>query len=259
MDIEDRKILIRVASTLPQGDSLRRAVIAGLIRLAEEDGESASGKGPGKDFIEYMKQVWDGGKKKVSNPNPKTRDAHPEVAVSTAMKDKKSSTYKQVMDGFKKWTEEKKKGGDTATEDNKPAAKKPDAKKVLKSVMSQVLGSRSPHNRGVYERGAYGVDTTWEKTTSTLQKKMGVPFPAGKQVPLKKYLPDEMGAYEKSIQSFKDVLRTKKDDADALQSAFDEVKSTQKKLLDAASQVEIPESDVAEYKKIQSKNPFAKK
>lgn len=36
MDIEDRKILIRVASTLPQGDSLRRAVIAGLIRLAEE-------------------------------------------------------------------------------------------------------------------------------------------------------------------------------------------------------------------------------
>jgi len=106
----DRSTLIRLASTMPKGNVTRRAILAGLSRLAEEgEGEAKpKGKGPGKDFIEYMKEVWDGGKKKVSNPNPDSRKTYPEVAVSTAMKDKKSSTYKQVMDGFKKWTEEKK-------------------------------------------------------------------------------------------------------------------------------------------------------
>ena len=92
----DRSTLIRLASAMPKGNATRRAILAGLTRLAEEgEGDTkpkSKGKGPGKDFIEYMKEVWDGGKKKVRNPNPDSRDAHPEVAVSTAMKDKKSST-----------------------------------------------------------------------------------------------------------------------------------------------------------------------
>lgn len=34
---QDRKSLVRVASTLPQGDSLRRAIIAGLMHIAKPD------------------------------------------------------------------------------------------------------------------------------------------------------------------------------------------------------------------------------
>ena len=137
INAEERKSLVRVASTMPNGDGLRRAILAGLLRLAEDDeGASGSGKGPGKDFIEYMKEVWDGGKKKVSNPNPKTKDSHPEVAVSTAMKDKKSTTYKQVMDGFKKWTEEKKKGGDDKKSD-KPLPDQKKARGVLQKILEQ--------------------------------------------------------------------------------------------------------------------------
>ena len=88
----DRSTLIRLASAMPKGNATRRAILAGLTQT--------------KVFNDYMEQVWDGGKKKVSNPNPKTRDKYPEVSVSTAMKDKKSPVYKQVMDGFKKWNEE---------------------------------------------------------------------------------------------------------------------------------------------------------
>jgi len=90
----DRSALIRLASTMPVGDETRRAILAGLTQTDV--------------FKDYFDEVWDGGKKKVSNPNSKTRDKYPEVSVSTAMKDKKSSTYKQVMDGFKKWNEERK-------------------------------------------------------------------------------------------------------------------------------------------------------
>jgi len=138
----DRSTLIRLASTMPKGNVTRRAILAGLSRLAEEgEGEAKpkpKGKGPGKDFIEYMKEVWDGGKKKVSNPNPESRKTYPEVAVSTAMKDKKSSTYKQVMDGFKKWTEEKK---------NKDKDKdKSDGKKTEEKGEKEESGNKGKEN-----------------------------------------------------------------------------------------------------------------
>ena len=42
----------------------------------------------GGTFDEWFAKKYDGGKKKVQNPNPETKDKYPEVATSTAMKDK---------------------------------------------------------------------------------------------------------------------------------------------------------------------------
>lgn len=94
----DRSSLIRLASGFPVGSEERLVIISGIVRLAKEKRKS--------NFRKYMDEVWDGGKKKVPNPNPKTRDKHPEVSVSTAIKNTKSNTYKEVMKGFKGWTEQ---------------------------------------------------------------------------------------------------------------------------------------------------------
>jgi hypothetical protein len=108
----DRSALIRLASTMPKGDAIRVSIVSGLIHLAEDAGSAdgkGKGKGPGPEFLEYFDEVWEGGKKKVKNPNPKTKDKYPDVTVGTAVKDKNSPIYKQVIDGFKRWLEDKKK------------------------------------------------------------------------------------------------------------------------------------------------------
>jgi hypothetical protein len=50
--------------------------------------ESPKQPSGGADFDEWFGKRYEGGKKKVPNPNPKTKDKYPEVAASTAMKDK---------------------------------------------------------------------------------------------------------------------------------------------------------------------------
>ncbi len=249
INAEGRKYLVRVASTMPNGDGLRRAILAGLLRLAEEE-EEVSGKGPGKDFIEYMKEVWDGGKKKVSNPNPKTRDSHPEVAVSTAMKDKKSTTYKQVMDGFKKWTEEKKKGGDDKKSD-KPLPDQKKARRIEKKIFEQV---RSHGQKG---NGAFSEHKLWYEAIPLFFKKIeeqGAPYPDHKEVYL---YPAKLPAFKKFAESIQKVLsisktmkydETTQDQIDDLESAFDEVKDNHRKARDEINNFKFPEDVIEKWK-----------
>ncbi len=246
INAEERKYLVRVASTMPDGDGLRRAILAGLLRLAEEE-EEVSGKGPGKDFIEYMKEVWDGGKKKVSNPNPKTRDSHPEVAVSTAMKDKKSTIYKQVMDGFKKWTEEKKGGDDKKSDKPLPDQKK--ARGVLQKILEQssISYRDAPYNPNKVRSD---IDEAFRDSV----KAQGARHPGSKMHIFYNPLVKD---YEKAADSLQTLLKKSlksKDDVsqdtlNMLESAFDHLKDTAKKAVEGAANVKIPRDVIDRWKK----------
>ena len=59
---------------------------------------------PGFDV--FWGKVYDGGKKKVNNPNPKTRKTHPTISASTAMKYEVFREH--VMQQFEDWKDSNK-------------------------------------------------------------------------------------------------------------------------------------------------------
>ena len=102
------RAVLKVASKDRQ---VRRMLINEIRKTAEGEGEEApksKGKGrsgPPPGFDEYKKIVWQDGKKKVPNPNPKGREK--DVTFNTAMKDK--NFMKKIMKDFQKWLKQKKK------------------------------------------------------------------------------------------------------------------------------------------------------
>lgn len=92
----------------------------GLVKVARSV-LAEEGKGPPPKWDAYLKAKWDGGKKKVPNPNKDTKDKYKEVSMSTAMKDK--SFAKGVMEDYSKWiaknTKEKSRGYTALTKKDK--------------------------------------------------------------------------------------------------------------------------------------------
>jgi hypothetical protein len=93
--------ILKLASRDP---SFRRALIK---KLAEEEKPEKGKASP--DFLKFWKEVYEDGKKRVSNPNPKTKDKQRDVAASTAMKDPKFK--KQIKKEFQKWKSQNKDKG----------------------------------------------------------------------------------------------------------------------------------------------------
>lgn len=54
-----------------------------------------------KDWQTFLDQKYEGGKKKVRNPNPDTRDIYPEVSLTTAMSDDNFATH--IEGEYKQW------------------------------------------------------------------------------------------------------------------------------------------------------------
>jgi hypothetical protein len=94
--------------------------------LAKAEGEDDSGKksGPPARWAEWLKEVQQGGKKRVKNPNPQTSKAHPDVSFSTALKDK--GFYRDALKDYYKWLKQDEKGSKKSepAKEEKPAAKK---------------------------------------------------------------------------------------------------------------------------------------
>lgn len=117
----NRHTLIRIASTLPVGHTLRRAV---LQCLATEEGESedepkSKKKGPPPGWDNFVKEKYGGPSKMVPNPNPKSKKKYPNVTLSTALKDK--ATMARVMREYAQWRE--KQQGDEDKKSEKPPEK----------------------------------------------------------------------------------------------------------------------------------------
>ena len=97
--------IVRLAYANPK----LRSHLLPLLHLADAGGESApeeeatssKGKGPPPKWDEFLKAKYEGGKKKIPNPNPETRKDYPTVSLSTALKDK--GIYNRVLEEYKKW------------------------------------------------------------------------------------------------------------------------------------------------------------
>jgi hypothetical protein len=82
--------LLRLAHQVP---ALRRYLVP-LLRTGAK-------QGPPARWDEFLKERYEGGKKKVRNPNLKTKDKYPEVSLYTALKD--PHMMKRVLEEYHRW------------------------------------------------------------------------------------------------------------------------------------------------------------
>lgn len=108
----NKKAAVLVLREALQNPTLRRALASALFEgLPSTPGEKppqekkplvVSEKPVVPPFSEWFMHAYQGGKKRVPNPNPETREQFPEVAVSTAMKDARFA--QSVYDAYRKQT-----------------------------------------------------------------------------------------------------------------------------------------------------------
>ncbi len=82
-------------------------IVARYLAKKAEGEEEPSGKGGvPPQWNEWLKEEHQGGKQKVSNPNPETKGRFPQVSYSTALKDK--NFHGKALEEFKKWRDKDK-------------------------------------------------------------------------------------------------------------------------------------------------------
>lgn len=114
-----RQAVLKLAHSKPE---LRRFLVPILrsktAQEEEEDEEESKSTSQKKKvppkWEEFLKAKYEGGKKKVPNPNPKTKQKYPTVSISTALRDK--DVMKKVMEEYHKWVK--------GTDDEKTKGKK---------------------------------------------------------------------------------------------------------------------------------------
>jgi hypothetical protein len=151
-----RTATIRLAFYNPE---LRGELLPLLVKYAAEgegeEGSESGGKkkGPPPGWDAFLKEKYDGGKKKVKNPNPKTKDAHPEVSASTALKDK--GFRKSVMQEYSKWRKNNPDSGSGSEGggDPKPTKEVTDAMKNLSGHLGdRIEKAWGPINAGYMDK-----------------------------------------------------------------------------------------------------------
>ena len=78
--------------------SLRRHLVP-LLRVSS---------GPPAQWQEFLDAKYEGGKKKVPNPNLKTKDKYPKVTLWTAIKD--PHTMQKIMEEYHQWAQPERPG-----------------------------------------------------------------------------------------------------------------------------------------------------
>jgi len=120
-----------------------------LAQQVEEEstGSKPSGTVSGK-WVEWLKNEHDGGKEKVSNPNPKTRKQRPEVTFSTALRNK--AFYDKALQDYKKWLGKKDSDSPEAKKDSAP---EPESnKKGFPKPSSEKLDRIIEEHRATFDR-----------------------------------------------------------------------------------------------------------
>lgn len=150
-----------------------------LCRIAEQTLDREEGKEPNKKkgpppgWDLFMKEHYEGGKRKVSNPNSKTRKDYPQVTVGTAMKDE--NVKKHVMQEYSEWAKKRnKKPGkvpekepdapiqvSTPTKEPEKKPEKKPSKKVEKKPLHEATDWADPS------------DPKWESHWAKQAKKLG--------------------------------------------------------------------------------------
>jgi hypothetical protein len=110
----------------------------------------------GSQWEQFLEQFYEGGKKKVQNPNPKTSDKYPEVQVSTALHDPVFAG--KVKKEYEAWLAQQAEPKDEATppEPEPPKEEKKPEKKLKPKVGDQIT-STDQLQPGVYIQNDQGV------------------------------------------------------------------------------------------------------
>lgn len=180
-----RRQVIRLASAEPH----LRADLLPLLRTAQEGGEEADTKGKGKgmpsSWYKFLDQKYEGGKKKVTNTNPKTKDRYPQVSFGTRMKNDQNFK-KSVMKEYRDWLDSSKEKSPSkpspAKEEAKPAkspgkGKKPKAPakgkgkvELVKLSGKQPKMKRTPAPAGMSKQIRAIVGPTFDMLSSQMKK-----------------------------------------------------------------------------------------
>ena len=113
-------------------------LVAGDASVEDETEKSTKQQsGPPKFWDEFLAAKYEGGKKKVSNPNPDTRSKFPEVALTTAIKDE--GFRQRVMKEYADWLK-------------KRPSDKPEGEKSVKEDVADKSTSSAKHPMGITEK-----------------------------------------------------------------------------------------------------------
>jgi len=131
-----RERLIRLAYL---NQKVRQHLLTVLASEVDEGAEEPKvpGKkpvGPPPKWDEFLKARYEGGKKKVTNPNPKTKTKWPQVTAQTAMKDK--NFMKRLMKEYKEWIKDAP-DSSPAKQESAPEKEKPN--KSSKDIYTKYL------------------------------------------------------------------------------------------------------------------------
>ena len=87
---------------------------------------SSKKKGPPPRWDEFMREKYEGGKKKVPNPNPNTRSRFQQVAISTALKFEQGNqkpVYEKLKKEYLQWLRDNSKNKSKSKKPSKPETK----------------------------------------------------------------------------------------------------------------------------------------
>lgn len=118
-------------------NSLALRVAARFMRADAE--ESEKGGVPAR-WQEWLKAVHEGGKQKIPNPNPETKDRFRDVSYSTALKDKK--VFQVAIKEYREWVKKNPEKKDGAPKE--PAKEDEESKDTKTSPESESGSSKTP-------------------------------------------------------------------------------------------------------------------
>ena len=120
---------------------LTKTASEGIPEKGEEEapaGKKPKGPPPGWDL--FLKEKYEGGKRKVTNPNPKTRQKWPQVTTSTALKE--AIFRKKVMQEYSQWAKDNK---DKLKGKNSQPVSQPELKVPEKAVKKGIPAPKKIH------------------------------------------------------------------------------------------------------------------
>lgn len=117
------------------------------VLLAKEglrDSESQS-EGPPPDWDEFMREMYDGGKRRIPNPNPETRDTYHDVSISTALK--YPNVMKSVMREYRAWQKKRSDKVDESSRKVDPTQPPPNDPKVWNDLGETFNATRREYSQ----------------------------------------------------------------------------------------------------------------
>jgi len=109
-------------------------VVARYLRADEGEADSAKGGVPAR-WKEWLDALHDGGKSRITNPNPETKSRHPEVSYSTALKTPHFFTH--ALKEYKEWAKKNpEKDGGTPKKEKAPEKETESSGLTLKGPFS---------------------------------------------------------------------------------------------------------------------------